>query len=249
MFRPCAVDACFLSRIHHVRLPNLGAVRDAQRCDTASKRAACVLRIGRASFFPGRGGNVHHTILPNSRARQASGLVILDAFLPKFFARLCVQRIDPADEVAKNERVRRASSHGNDRGAHGTIRLKHPMQAARLRVNRLNSAAGATNKKSSVQNGWRRESRDVTRKPQRPFQLEVTHLLHGQASLLDRLVPRVEWRGAPTCPAFFCRAGHWMHSRCTETRCRWRRLCARSSQIVGDSFAIFAFYRVRNSHH
>src|SRR5579871_3210738 len=133
-----------------VSLPDLGSILGAQSRYTSAERAAAVLRIARAGFFPRSSRNENQAVIYGRGARQASRFVFLGSLLPKEASGFGFERVCPTGEIGKNQRVRLADGHGHGRGTYGAAGLVNPTDTAGISAQRLHGAARATHEQGAA---------------------------------------------------------------------------------------------------
>ena len=88
----------------------------------------------------------------------------------------------------------------DDRGADRPVGLERPLQAAGVGAQRVHHAAGAADEHLIADHRRLRERRDVALEAERPFQLQLRHLIGGQTGERGRRESRVVARRAPAVP-------------------------------------------------
>jgi len=135
------------------------------------------------------------------------------------------------------------------RGAHGTIGLEGPVEAASLCVHGVNDAAGAADKQNAAQNGGRGEGGDVALEAEGPFELEVAHLGGSQVGLHRGLKASVRGGGAPAGPARGGAGGDGELAARAKGGGGGSVLDARDAKKPSDGFALAALERIGDAHH
>ena len=140
--------------------------------------------------------------MQRQRSGDAGVHVFVDSASPAQLPRGGVQRVDVGARVAEvhgASRARRLVADGQ-RGADPALRGERPVDAARLRIERVDGAVLAPDEQASTGDGRRRPGRRGVRKPERPLEREPRHVGGGQSGLVRRLIPRVGVRRRPACP-------------------------------------------------
>ena len=91
--------------IHRVGVPHRCAVANAQRGHASAKCAAGIIGAAGAIFLPRRHRHEHGPVVLHRRSGQPRGIVLVDFLLPQLVSGGRVQRIEPPELIAEQQRV------------------------------------------------------------------------------------------------------------------------------------------------
>jgi len=138
-----------------------------------------------------------------SSAGEPGGIVVIDSFFPNELSGLGFEGVIPADLIAEQKRVPVTVGNHDHGRTNGSIRVEGPLDAAALRTQSMDRAAGAAHEKLAIEECGKREGVDVALVPESPLQLESLHLIDAQSCDFGRHEAGVIALGTPTVPDEF----------------------------------------------